>query len=87
MKIKDGFLLRKVAGQTIVIPYGGNVNFTRIITLNETGEYLWNLLSEHMTKQKLVEALLSEYEVEEAKASESVDNFLKKLKENNLLEE
>ena len=43
MKIKDGFLLREVAGNYVVIAVGEDaVNFNSIITVNEIGAYIWN---------------------------------------------
>ena len=41
MKIKDGFLLRQVAGQNVVMPMGSDLDLNMMITLNETGAFLW----------------------------------------------
>ena len=42
MRIVDGFRLRDVMGQATVIGEGvGQVNFNKLITLNESAAYLW----------------------------------------------
>ena len=68
MKIKEGFLLREVAGQTVVLPTGGDLDLNMMITLNETGRFLWERLQEGTTEEALVAALLAEYDVDEATA-------------------
>ena len=47
MKIKEGFKLRTICGQHVVSPEGtGNVNFSKLITLNDTAAYLFGKLVE-----------------------------------------
>ena len=46
MKINEKYKLRRIAGENIVIIQGGGTaDMTRIITLNDTGAWLWNELS------------------------------------------
>ena len=86
MKIKDGFLLRQVAGQTVVLPIGGDMDLNLMITLNDTGAFLWEKLQEETDEAALVAALLGEYDVDEATAKQAVTAFLAKLNENGFLE-
>ena len=66
MKIKDGFILREVAGNYIVVAVGEAVkSFNGVINLNETGAFLWKILQTGGDEQSLITALLSEYEVSE----------------------
>ena len=86
MKIKDGFILREVAGSYIVVAVGERVKkFNGIINLNETGALLWKTAEKGATEEDLVDALFSEYEVDEATAREDVKNFVQKLKEAELV--
>lgn len=85
MKLKEGFILRQVAGQTVVLPTGGELNLNMMITLNETGRFLWERLEKGAEEAELVAALLAEYEVDEATAKTSVENFVAKLNENGFL--
>lgn len=87
MKLKDGFVLRQVAGEYVAIPSGSEVNLDKMITLNETGAFLWEKLDSETTAQALVEALLAEYEVDEQTALSCVTNFVAKLEEYGLLNE
>lgn len=85
MKLKDGFILRQVAGQTVVLPTGGDLDLNMMITLNDTGKFLWERLSEETNEAELVAALLAEYDVDEETAAKSVAAFVAKLNENGFL--
>ncbi|MDD6735339.1 MAG: PqqD family protein [Clostridiales bacterium] len=86
MKVKDGFVLRKVAGNYIIIGVGEEaVDFNGMITVNETGAFLWNLLSKDITVDELLSALLKEYDIDENTAKADIDEFITKLKEGELL--
>ena len=81
MKLKDGFVLRTVAGETVVLPTGGVTDFDMMITLNGTGRFLWERLETETEEAELVKALLSEYDVTEEIAAKSVSAFVARLKE------
>ena len=86
MKIKEGFLLREVAGQTVVLPVGGDLDLNMMITLNGTGAFLWERLLSETDEAGLVDALLQEYDVDEVTARNSVAAFVKKLNDNGFVE-
>ena len=81
MKLKDGFILRQVAGETVAIPVSGSLDLNQMITLNETGLFIWKLLEQETDAETILAKLLSEYDVEEATAKRHVDDFIKLLKE------
>ena len=85
MKIKEGFILRQIAGETVVIPSGDTLDLNVMITLNDTGRFLWELLTKGAEKSALVAALLQEYDVDGETAAKSVDGFIAKLNENGFL--
>ena len=86
MKIKDGFVTKAIAGTDVVMPIGDNmVSFGSVITLNETGVFLWQKLQEETTQEKLVSEMLKEYNVDEATAESDVAEFVNKLQEVGLL--
>ena len=85
MKLKEGFVLREVAGQIVVLPSGDDLDLNMMITLNETGKLLWERLNCGAETEELVASLLDEYEVDEATARASVERFVNKLKENGFL--
>lgn len=81
MKLKDGFILRTVAGETVVLPTGGVTDFDMMITLNDTGKFLWERLVVGAEEADLVKDLLAEYDVSEELATQSVAAFVARLKE------
>lgn len=86
MKIKDGFVLRQVAGQTVVLPADSALDLNMMITLNETGAFLWERLQNDTDEAALVASLLEEYDVDEETAKQSVQAFVKKLSDNEFLQ-
>lgn len=86
MKLKDGFLMRKVAGQTVVLPGGDDLDLNMMITLNDTGAFLWERLTEETNEDALVQALLGEYDVDAETARKAVVAFVEKLSDNGFLE-
>jgi len=86
MKLKDGFILREVAGERVVIPSGDALDLNMMITLNETGAFLWKQLEQETTEDAVVSALLKEYDVDEAVARTHVAAFITKLKEHDFLD-
>lgn len=85
MKLKDGYIVREVAGQIVALPTGDDLDLNMMITLNDTGKFLWELLEKGADEDALVSALLAEYEVDEATARTGVQNFVAKLNANGFL--
>ncbi len=80
MKIAEGFILKNIAGTNIVVPVGANtVTFKAVITLNDSGAFLWQQLSEDKTEEELVMAMLSEYDVDRQTAETDVAEFIENL--------
>lgn len=86
MKLKEGFILRDVAGETVVIPSGDELDLNMIITLNGTGKFLWERLEKGAQVEELVEQLCEEYEVDSERAKAAVSNFIEKLNHHGFLE-
>lgn len=86
MKIIDGFVLKNIADTNVVVPLGtNNVSFNSIISLNDTGAFLWQLLTEDTDEDALVKAMLAEYDVDEATARADVKEFIGTMQKANLL--
>lgn len=80
MKIKDGFILREVAGNTIVVPVGdAAADFNGMISLNETGAFLWKLLLNDVEPKFLLAEMMKEYDVDEEQAKKDIEDCLNKL--------
>ena len=86
MKLKEGFIVREVAGQIVALPTGDELDLNMMITLNETGKFLWEHLTEETDETSLVAALLAEYDVDEAAAAQAVAGFVATLNSHGFLE-
>ena len=87
MQIKNGFMLRDIAGQAVVVPLGSRVvEFNGIMTLSESGALLWRKLENNSSFEEMVELLLAEYDIDKETASKDVENFLESMKSNKILE-
>ncbi len=81
MKIKDSFVLSEIGGSYIVVPTGSEtVDLNGMITLNETGYFMWNLLLKDTTKEAIITEFMKEYDVDRETVSNDVDEFIEKLK-------
>ena len=64
MKIKDGFVLRKLPGMNIVMPTGKNVKaFNGSLMLNDTGAFIFEKLQKGSTPEETAQALTQTYDV------------------------
>ena len=87
MKIKNGYLLREVAGNYIVVPVGeGTMNFSGVINLNEVGAFLWRALESDITEEQLTDKLLDEYDIDKVTAVNDIKEFVDKLRGEGILE-
>ncbi|MBQ1211260.1 MAG: PqqD family protein [Clostridia bacterium] len=89
MKTKNGFMRRKLGTQEVIVAVGeASKQFSGIIRLNETGAFLWDKLAEgNMTEEKLVDALLSEYDVAREVAEQDVARFVKTVRDEGMLDD
>lgn len=86
MKIKEGYILREVLGNFIVVAVGdAALDFNGVISLNETGAFLWGVLEKGATEDELLDALTEEYEIDETVAKTDILVFLEKLREAEIL--
>ena len=86
MKIKDQYMLRKVADAFVVVPIGAEVsNFNGMINLNGVGAFLWQQLEREISFEELLKALTEEYEVDNETAETDLKKFVAQLEESNLL--
>ncbi|MCD8158676.1 MAG: PqqD family protein [Clostridiales bacterium] len=88
MKIKKGFMLRKIQNTAVVVPFGADsVDFNNIMNLNETGAFIWSKLESDTTEDAVVKALTSQYDIDEISAKTDVAEFIETLRKNGLIEE
>ena len=79
MKLKPGFILREVAGDTVVVPTGAELNFNGMITLNETGAFIFKRIEEGLSPENIAHALAGEYDISFDLALSDVNAFIQKM--------
>lgn len=70
MKINEGFELREMCGEHIIIATGvANIDFSKVISLNESAAYLWREVEgKEFTPETLATLLTAKYDVDPATA-------------------
>lgn len=85
LQLKEGFLLREIAGRIVVLPVEDSMDLNLMICLNGTGRFLWERLQTGASAQELKDALMEAYDVSREQAQADVDMFIEKLTENGFL--
>ena len=88
MKIKEGFTLRTICGEHIVIGEGlAQVNFNKMLSLNGSAAYLWEQLKgKEFTEEDAVQVLTDKYDVTPERALEDVKKLLEEWKKQGVVE-
>ena len=87
MKIKNGFVIREIAGECVVIALGeASKSFNGMIKLNESARILWKQLEKGCEKEDMIAAVTEAYDVDRKTVEADVDRFLDTLKGANILE-
>ena len=88
MKIKKDFTIQAVGASYIAVAVGETSRtFHSMITLNESGAFLWKLMAERdCTEEDLVDAILDRYDVDRETAAADVKRLVKSLAENGIFE-
>lgn len=87
MKIREGFVLREIAGAYVVIALGnaGKI-FNGMIHLNETGKLIWEMLSEGSDESTIIDTILQQYEIDKNTAQADVHRVIAELQGAGILE-
>ena len=87
MKVKNGFVLRNIMDEYLLMPAGEfRESFHSVILLNEVSSFIYRKLLNPVSREELLKAILEEYDVDPAQAAEDMDEFLEELKKRELLE-
>lgn len=89
MKLKSGFKLNSVCGQYFVMPMGeSNIDFSKIIALNESSLLLWKRMEEgEFTTADLVKTLTDEYEIDDATATKDVEAIIEQFRKERVIDD
>lgn len=82
MKAKEGFVLRIIADEYILMPVGDNITkFKGSVLLNEVSAFVWKKMREETSKEEILTAVTNEFEVERELAARDIDALLIQLTE------
>lgn len=88
MKIKDNYILRRVADTWVVFPIGvETVDFNGMLRLNESGAVIWRELEKGCSRERIADVLSEEYDVTSEQALVEISVFLNRLMEIGCVEE
>lgn len=86
-RVKKDFLLKDIAGESIVIPRGtAALDFNGTLVLNEACALLWKSLSDFTTCEELATILVKEYNIEQEIAVRDVEKCVAKMEQYELLD-
>lgn len=87
MKIKQGFVMRDVAGQAVAIATGeASKSFHGMVKLNDTGAFIWNGIEKGLGEAEIAEQLAASYDVEVGQALKDVESFIARMRDAGLVE-
>lgn len=88
MKVKNGFELRNVCGENVIMATGiDNVDYSKLLVLTESAAMLFKLIEkDNLTAEELTDALCKEYEVDRTTALADVTDFLNQMQELEVVE-
>ena len=80
MKIKEGFVLRDIGNQTVVVATGeASQDFYGMIKLNQSGKIIWEGISDGLSEELIISKLLDKYDVDKNKAEFDVRQMIDKM--------
>ena len=81
MIIKKELMKREVAGECFLVPMGKSVyDYNGMFIMTELAAFIWDRLPQVQDEEEILQAILEEYEVEEAVARADLKAFLDKLR-------
>ena len=88
MKLKEGFILKNVIDEWVVMPTGGNIkNFEGAIVLNDAAAFIWKQLENPISREDLLQGITDEYDIDSETAAADLEKFLDKLRSLEILQE
>lgn len=81
MKIKDGYIVRKIGTKYYAVSAARAAEGAGMISLNETGAFIWELLKNDTTVEEIAKALADKYEIDVELATRDSEAYISMLKE------
>ena len=84
-RIKPGFILREIAGESFAVPVSAENGSSDIVILNPVSKLLWVNLQDEKTIDELVAVVRSQFEVDPETAKNDITDFIIELENNGFL--
>ena len=82
MKIKDGFVVRDIMGQCVVVATGeASESFSGMIKLNDTGKDIWEGVAAGKSEEEIIDQIVEDYDVDKERVKDSVSKFIADMKD------
>lgn len=87
MKRNNNFILREIAGETILVPTGEfSQKINGLITFNSMATFVWKHIDECETPQDMIQLVLDTFDVDEKQATEDINGLLEILAQASMIE-
>lgn len=83
MKFNDNYIIKEVLGNYILIDLSGQMK--DVIKLNDTSKTIISYIQQNLTREEIIDKMLSEYEVDKESFVSDLDELLNKLKDLNVI--
>lgn len=85
MKRNDDYIIRTIAGETLLVPTGKAAReFSGLVTLNELGTFIWEHMNEVEDAEALCQMILGEYDGDPQEVRKDTEEFLALLSSHNM---
>ena len=87
MRASADFVMRRIAGETIMVPVGGEVgDLNSVYTLNESGTMIFQMICAGMPFEQISDAICTEYDVSPEEAGRDIADFMDRLRASSILD-
>ena len=88
MKLNSDYSLELIDDEYVLIHSSADeVDFSKVITFNEVGAFIFNKIKEGKTKEEILDDLVKEYDATKEEISKDLDEFLNDLIKNKIVYE
>lgn len=88
MKIKNEFIMKNIADEYVCVSANEESNNSEIIiTLNDTGAFIWNIMQNDVSFEYIINKMLEVYNVDKTTAEDDLKEFIDIVKKADIVEE
>ena len=82
MRVSNDYIMRQIAGEFLLVPTGAAAaRFNGLITMNDVGRFIFQMLAEEHTVCEVAALITKEYDVDENTALADTEEFVQQLRQ------